>query len=406
MTDSRQPYHLDTRSIHAGQEPDPATGAVAPPIFQTSTFAFDNCEQGARRFAGEESGYIYTRMGNPTTDRLEEAVADLEGGCGAFATGSGMAALNAVLFGLLAQGDHLIGTSSVYGPSRVVVERDYSRFGVEATFVDTSDLAAVRAAFTPATKLVFIESPANPTVVLSDIAAISDIAHQHGALVLVDNTFASPILQRPFELGADLVMHSVTKFLNGHTDVVGGVVIAHDPDLLKRLRKTHHYLGGCMDPHQAWLVLRGLRTLSMRVRAAQANARRVAEYLEAHPLIEWVRYPGLTSHPQHALSERQMDGPGSLISFEVAGGLTGGRVLLDNLHLITLAVSLGGVESLVQHPASMTHAAMPRDDRLAAGITDGLVRLSVGCEAVDDLVADLEQALVKVEASVADPVSR
>jgi len=293
-------------------------------------------------------------------------------------------------------GDHLVGTSSVYGPSRVVMERDFSRFGIESTFVDTSDLDEVRAALRPSTTLVFVETPANPTVVLSDLQAIAEIAHEHGALMLVDNTFASPILQRPFELGTDIVMHSMTKFINGHTDVVAGMIVPSTNELRARIKPAHSYLGACMDPHQAWLVLRGLKTLAMRVRTGQDNARRVAPFLEAHPKVEWVRYPGLDSHPQHELAERQMDGPGSLISFEVKGGLEAGARLLDNVELMTLAVSLGGIETLIQHPPSMTHAAMPRDDRLEAGITDGLVRVSIGCEDADDLIKDFEQALEAV----------
>jgi methionine-gamma-lyase len=386
-------YGRSTRIIHAGAERDPGTRAVAPPIFQTSTFAFSSCEQGAALFAGQEEGFVYTRMGNPTIARLEAAVADLEGGAGALATGSGMAALCTILFALLEQGDHLVGSSSVYGPSRVVVERDFSRFGVSSTFVETSDLEAVRAAMRPETRLVFVETPANPTLAVTDLAEVADLAHACNALLVVDNTFSSPVLQRPLEHGADVVMHSMTKFLNGHSDVVAGIVVARTTELLKRIRPVHAYLGACMDPHQAWLVLRGLRTLSLRVRAAQLNAERIAPFLEQHPKVDWVRYPGLPSHPQHELARRQMDGPGSLISFEVKGGYEAGVRLLDSLELMTLAVSLGGVETLIQHPASMTHAAMPRPERVDAGISDGLVRLSVGCEDVEDLLADLEQAL-------------
>ncbi|MEJ2188548.1 MAG: PLP-dependent aspartate aminotransferase family protein [Acidobacteriota bacterium] len=396
MSHDLKKFSRTTQAIHAGQEADAATGAVAPPIFQTSTFAFDDCEQGADRFAGVAKGFIYTRMGNPTIARLEQAVATLEGGAQGLATASGMAALCTVIFALMKAGDHLVGTSSVYGPSRVVMERDFSRFDVDSTFVDTSDPDAVRAALRPSTSLVFVETPANPTVVLSDIREIAEIAHEHGALLLVDNTFASPILQRPLELGADVVMHSMTKFLNGHTDVVAGMIVPSNQEMRARIKPVHSYLGACMDPHQAWLVLRGLRTLAMRVRTAQENARAVAAYLENHPKVEWVRYPGLASHPQHELAERQMDGPGSLISFEVAGGIEAGRRLLDNVELMTLAVSLGGIETLIQHPSSMTHAAMPREDRLEAGITDGLVRVSIGCEDADDLIADFEQALNQV----------
>jgi methionine-gamma-lyase len=393
MSHDLRKYGKNTQAIHAGQHVDEATGAVAPPIIQSSTFAFDSCRQGAERFAGTEDGYIYTRMGNPTIARLEEAVATLEGGAGGLATSSGMGALCTLVFALMNAGDHMVGTASVYGPSRVVMERDFSRFGVESTFVDTSDLDAVRAAIRPTTNIVFIETPANPTISLTDISAVAAIAHEHGALVLVDNTFASPLLQRPFEHGADVVMHSMTKFINGHTDIVAGMIVPSTEELFKKIKPAHSYLGACMDPHQAWLALRGLKTLGMRVRTAQDNARRVAPFLQAHPKVEWVRYPGLDTHPQHELADRQMDGPGSLISFEVKGGIEAGARLLDNVELMTLAVSLGGVETLIQHPPSMTHAAMSHDDRLAAGITDGLVRVSIGCEDADDLIADFEQAL-------------
>ncbi len=385
-------YGLTSQTIHAGQYPDPTTGAVAPPLYQTSTFAFKDCEEGAARFAGKQDGYIYSRMGNPTVARLEEAVSTLEGGFCGFATGSGMAALNTTLFALLRSGDHVVGTNSVYGPSRMVLERDWSGFGVESTFVDTSDAAAVEAAMRPNTKLLFIETPANPTMALADIEEMSRIAKKSGALLLVDNTFATPILQRPIDLGADVVMHSMTKFINGATDVVAGMVVPATEELARRIRPKHYYLGACMDPHQAWLVLRGFKTLALRVRASQENAVKVASYLEENPHVEWVRYPGLKSHPQHALAARQMKGPGALISFCLKGGLDAGRTLLDNVDLMTLAVSLGGIETLIQHPSSMTHAAMPREERLQAGIEDGLVRLAVGCEDSADIIADFENA--------------
>ncbi len=386
-------WNIDTACIHAGPEADPAFGSVAPPVYQTSTFVFRSPEEGAARFAGTDPGYIYTRMGNPTIAMLEANVASLEGGVGALATGSGMAAVSTVYFALLSAGDHVVCSASVYGPSRVVLERDFSRFGVEATFVDTSDTERLRASMTDRTKIVFVESPANPTLAITDLSAAARIAHESGALLVVDNTFMSPVLQRPFDFGADIVLHSVTKFLNGHSDVVGGVIIFRDQDLLTKVRKVLHYLGGTMDPHQAWLVLRGIRTLAMRVRKAQANALAVAELLAGHGAVAEVRYPGLPGHPQADLIERQMAGPGSLISFELEGGIEAGRKILESVRLPALAVSLGGVESLIQHPASMTHAAVSREDRLAAGITDGLVRLSVGCEDADDLVADLRRAL-------------
>jgi methionine-gamma-lyase len=386
-------WNIDTDCIHAGSEPDPAFGAVAPPIYQTSTFVFETPEQGAARFAGKAPGYIYTRMGNPTIAMLEKSVATLEEGTSALATASGMAAVSTVFFGLLSAGDHVVCSASVYGPSRVVLERDFSRFGVEASMVDTSDLDTLRGAIKPNTRVVFIETPANPTLAITDIAAAAKIAHEAGALLVVDNTFMSPVLQKPFHFGADIVLHSVTKFLNGHSDVVGGVLVFRDDDLMKRVRGVLHYLGGTMDPHQAWLVLRGIRTLAMRVRTAQDNAQAVAELLASHPAVDEVRYPGLPGHPQAALIEKQMGGPGALIAFELKGGIDAGRKVLGAVHLPALAVSLGGVESLIQHPASMTHASVKPADRLAAGITDGLVRLSVGCEGRDDLVADMRQAL-------------
>jgi methionine-gamma-lyase len=394
-------WRPDTTCIHGGTGPDRSFGAVAPPIYQTSTFAFRTPEEGAARFAGEAEGYIYTRMGNPTIAALEAAVAQLEGGSHALATSSGMAAVSTVFFGLLSAGDHVVCGDSVYGPSRVVLERDFVRFGVRSTMVDTSDLNALRAAITDRTRIVFIETPANPTLAITDIAAAATIAREAGALLVVDNTFMSPILQQPFRFGADIVLHSVTKFLNGHSDVVGGVLVFRETALMERVRKALHYLGGTMDPHQAWLVLRGVRTLAMRVRTAQDNALAVAELLSRHPAVATVRYPGLPGHPQAGLLARQMAGPGSLIAFELHGGMAAARQVLMAVRLPALAVSLGGVESLIQHPASMTHAAVSREERLKAGITDGLVRLSVGCEHVDDLLADMRQALdcVKLEAA-------
>ncbi len=384
---------IDTQAIHAGHHPDPGYGAVAPPIYQSSTFAFSSCAQGAARFAGREQGYIYTRMGNPTVAALEEAVATMEGGYGGLATASGMAACCALAFTWLGQGQHMIGTDAVYGPTRVVVERDFSRFGVECSFVDTADIDQVRAAIRPNTRLLFVETPANPTLKVTDLAACAELAWQHDIIMVVDNTFASPVLQRPIEHGAHIVMHSLTKFINGHTDVVGGMIVCADEDLLKRTRGVLQYFGATMDPHQAWLVLRGCQTLPLRVRAAQANAQALAELLESHPAVDWVRFPGLASHPQAALIHRQMDGPGALVSFELRGGRPAGMTLMESLRIPTLAVSLGGVETLVQHPASMTHAAMSAEARAEAGITDGLVRMSVGCEDGRELEDDLRQAL-------------
>jgi methionine-gamma-lyase len=386
-------FRRDTQVIHAGQHGDERTGAVSVPIFQSSTFRFRSADEGADRFAGRDPGHIYTRLGNPTTQALEEAVAVLEGGCGAMAAATGMAAVNTVYFPLLSAGDHMVATDAVYGPSRVFMETQYSRFGVEADFVDTSDPENVRKAMKPNTKLVYLETPANPTIKITDLQACADIAHAHGALVAVDNTFATPLLQRPFEHGADVVLHSMTKFINGHSDVVAGIVVAKDPELYKRLFNVHKNLGGTMDPHQAWLVHRGLRTLGLRVDKAQANSLEIARFLEAHPKVDWIRYPGLESHPQHALMKKQMDGPGAVMSFGVKGGLEAGKTVINNVEIATLAVSLGGIESLIEHPASMTHAGVPAAEKIAAGISDDLVRLAVGCEDVADLIADLERVL-------------
>jgi methionine-gamma-lyase len=397
-----KPLGINTKLIHAGHKPDP-TGAVNVPIYQSSTFAFRDAEHGAALFAGREEGFIYTRIGNPTIRALEENVAALENGCGAVATSSGMGAVCAVYMALLEAGAHLVSTASVYGPSRVVMEKEFARFGVQATYVNTSELAQVQDALRPNTKLVYIETPANPTMLVTDIEQVSSMAHAHGSLVVVDNTFASPYLQNPLNLGADVVLHSVTKFINGHADVVGGVLIAKDPTLCKRLRSVMISLGCNMDPHQAFLVLRGLKTLGLRVERAQHNAMQIARWLEQQPEISRVRYIGLHSHPQHELAKRQMKGFGSMISFELKGGMEAGVRLMNSVKVATLAVSLGGVETLIEHPASMTHAGMSPEDRRAAGFSDGLVRYSVGIEDVEDLIADLRQALDAVSAGAPEP---
>ena len=390
---------INSKLIHAGHRPDP-TGAVTVPIYQTSTFAFRSADHGAALFAGAEDGFIYTRIGNPTIRALEENVAELENGCAAIATSSGMAAVNTVYLALLSSGDHAVSTASVYGASRVLLETDYGRFGVTATYIDTTDLAEARRAIRPGTKLVYIESPSNPSMQVSDIAALAEIAHAQGALVAVDNTFASPYLQKPLDLGADVVLHSVTKFLNGHADVVGGVIVAKDAAVYKRLRRAMVNSGCNMDPHQAFLVIRGLKTLGLRVERAQESAMKIARWLQEQPEVASVRYIGLESHPQHALAKRQMTGFGSMIAFELKGGFEAGKRLMDHVRLATLAVSLGGVETLIEHPASMTHACMTPQDRREAGFSDGLVRYSVGIEDVDDLIADLRQAL---NAAVSEP---
>ncbi len=383
---------LGTKIIHAGQHPDPATGAVSTPLYQTSTFAFKDADEGAARFGGAP-GYKYTRLGNPTIAALEANLAILESGCGALGTASGMAAVNCLYLTFLGQDCHVVATDSLYGPSRTILETEYPRFGVTASFVDSADAENVARAMQPETKLVYIETPANPTLKLTDLARCAEIAHDGGALLAVDNTFASPYLQNPLRLGADIVLHSMTKFINGHTDVVAGMIVAREQPVLDRLRQLHVNLGGTMDPHQAWLVLRGLKTLGLRLEKAQANALALARFLESHSQVAWVRYPGLESHPQHELMSKQMRGGGGVLSFGVKGGLEAGKSLINNVKVATLAVSLGGVETLIEHPASMTHAGIPAADRAAAEISDDLVRIAVGCEDFQDLEQDLDRAL-------------
>jgi methionine-gamma-lyase len=382
-----------TKVIHAGSKVDKQYGAVATPIFQTSTFEFESTDQASRIMTGEGDGYVYTRWGNPTITALEENVAILEGGYGGIATSSGMGAVSTVYFAFLSAGSHMVGTAAVYASSRLIMENEFSRFGVEYSFVDTSNVENIEKAIRKNTKLLYIETPANPTIALTDIKKCSEIAREHNLVLVVDNTFATPILQRPLEMGADVVLHSVTKAINGHTDVVGGILIPKNKELHEKLRKTMLNLGCNMDPHQAWLVQRGLKTIAMRVDYAQKNAQKVAEWLEKNDKVAWVRYPGLTSHPQYELARQQMDGPGTMISFELKGGVEAGKKLMSSVKLCHLAVSLGGIESLIQHPASMTHVKTAPEKRLEAGITDGLIRLSAGCEDVQDIISDLEEAM-------------
>lgn len=386
---------FDTKLVHAGDFHE-EFGAAVVPIYQTSTFAFKSAQHGADLFAGKEKGYIYTRIGNPTIDALENKLAQLENGYRGVVMASGMSAVTTLYASLLKQGDHMISTGAVYGPSRAVMESIFKGFGVESTYTDTSVIENIEKAIKPNTKLLYLETPANPTIQLTDIKKASEIAHKHNILVCVDNTFSSPYLQKPLDLNADIVLHSLTKFINGHADIVGGALIAKDENVYAKLRKTMTYMGGNMDPHQAYMVIRGVKTLSLRVEKAQENAQKVAEYLESHPKVEWIKYPGLKSFAQHELAKQQMNGFGSMISFGVKNGLKGGKILMDNVKLALLAVSLGGVESLIQHPASMTHAALSKEERLQADITDELVRFSVGIENVDDIIADLDQALEKI----------
>lgn len=390
--DLNKNYSLDTRCVHAGIE-DNEVGAVVTPIYQTSTFKFKDVDHGARLFKGEEEGYIYTRMRNPTVEACEMAVASLEGGAKALGCASGMAASNLIMATVLNAGDHVVCSESVYGPTSTLLSTVYSRFGIETSFVDTSDLEAIKNAINEKTKLIFVETPGNPTLVMSDIQAISDIAKPKGIKLAVDNTFMSPILQRPFELGADYVVHSMTKFLNGHGDVVAGMVVVKNADEYPNFRKVLNHIGGVIDPFNSFLVHRGIKTLKIRMEQHNKNAMKIADFLENHPKVEWVRFPGLKSHPQYEIGQKQMDGPGGMISIGLKGGLKAGKILMNHTEVWQLAVSLGGVESLIQHPASMTHAIMSKEQREQAQITDGLVRLSVGIEDVDELIDGLKVGL-------------
>jgi methionine-gamma-lyase len=383
---------FETKLVHGG-EYEVRFHPVVPPIYQTSTFAFESAEQGAELFAGRGEGFIYSRMGNPTVRALEDCLAELEGGTNALACSSGMAAIHTVLGTLLQQGDHLVCSDAVYGPTFTLVEKILPRFGIATTIVDTSNAEAVERAMDSRTKAVFLETPGNPTLVISDIAAIARTVHAFGAQLVVDNTFMSPALQRPLTLGADVVVHSLTKFLNGHADVVGGAIVTRSEEQYRACRSMLNHLGGVLPPFESFLVSCGIKTLAVRMQRHCENALAVARFLESHPAVSWVRYPGLPTHPQFDLACRQMKDGGALIVFDLHGGLEAGRDLMNRVKLWSLAVSLGGVESLIEHPASMTHACIGQEARARAGIAEGLVRLSVGIENVQDLIADLEDSL-------------
>ena len=383
---------FSSKLIHAGGIHDEKGSAVTP-IYQTSTFKFRNADHGARCFSGEEKGYIYTRLGNPTIEDLEVTVAELENGYASLAVASGMAAVNTVYLTVLGAGDHMVSHNALYGPSRAIMEKLYPKYGIESTFVDATKIEEIEKAIKPNTKLLYLETPANPTIGITDLKAATELAHKHGIMVCVDNTFCSPYLQKPIDFGVDIVLHSMTKFINGHADIVGGIVIAKEKEVFDELKYVMTNMGFNMDPHQAYLVRRGLKTLAIRIDRAQENAIKVADFLEAHPKVEWVLYPGLKSHPQYELGKQQMNGPGAMISFGVKGGLDAGKKVMDNVKLALLAVSLGGIETLIQHPASMTHSKLSKESKLEAGITDGLVRLAIGIEDVEDIISDLEQAL-------------
>ncbi len=392
----KRDFNFETKCVHAGIS-DYEFGPIVPPIYQTSTFKFESVEQGAALFAGEKKGYIYTRMLNPTIQAMEDAIAQLEGGHKALGCGSGMAAVHTIFASLTQAGDHVVCSSAVYGPTTTLLSTIMKKYGVETTFVDTTNLEEVKKAIKPNTKVVYVETPGNPTLCISDISEISKIAHNHKVKVVVDNTFMSPALQNPIALGADVVMHSLTKFLNGHADVVGGIIVVKDEETYQHFRKTLNQIGGVIDPFNSFLVHRGLKTLSLRMKKHCENAQVIAEWLEKHELVKSIRYPGLKSHPQYEVGLKQHKGHGGMITIELKGGMEAGKIMMNSVRLFQLAVSLGGVESLIQHPASMTHFSMGKEARLAGGITDGLVRISVGIESVNDLLYDLEDALKEVE---------
>jgi cystathionine beta-lyase/cystathionine gamma-synthase len=374
---------FSTRAIHAGNEPDPRTGAVAVPVYQTSTYAQDGL--------GKNKGYEYARSQNPTREALEANLASLENGTHGFAYASGLAATTNLLC-LLKAGDHVVASNNMYGGTFRLFDQVFQNFGLTATYVDTSDLSAVEAALQPSTRLVFVETPTNPLLTITDLTAVAGITAKHGAISVCDNTFATPYLQRPLEFGIDVALHSTTKYLNGHSDMVGGSLIVRRDDLATRLRFLQNAVGAVPGPWDCWLALRGTKTLAMRMDRHQANAQHLVAFLKDHKKVERLFYPGLPNHPGHELAKRQMSGFGGIITLEV-GDLAAGKRFCEALRLFTLAESLGGVESLVSHPASMTHASVPKAAREATGFTDGLIRLSVGCEDAADLQADLATAL-------------
>lgn len=375
-----------TDAIHVGQEPDPATGAIIVPIYQTSTYVQEEL--------GRNKGHEYARTSNPTRSALERNLACLEGGRYAFAFASGMAAINA-LMSLLKAGDHVVAGHNLYGGAFRLFEHVLKDFGLTFTYADTSCLDEIEKAFQPNTRLLYLETPTNPMMEITDLRAASSLAHRHGTLAAVDNTFMSPYFQRPLELGADFVLHSTTKYLNGHSDGVGGAIMLNDIGLAERLKFLQNAAGAILGPFDCWLVLRGVKTLAARMRQHEENGRAVARFLAGHPKVRKVNYPGLPDHPQHELAKRQMKGFGGMISFET-GSLSNAKTVLKSVRLCSLAESLGGVETLISHPATMTHASVPAEHRQRIGITDGLVRISVGIEDVDDLIADLDQALAKI----------
>jgi len=384
-----QPARFETLAIHAGQRPDPVTGAVMTPVYLTSTYV--------QTAPGEHKGYEYSRTHNLTRHALQDCLAALEGAKHGLAFASGLAATDALLH-LLDAGDHVVYSDDVYGGTFRLFDKVFRRHGLSFTPVDASDPANVERAMTPRTRMVWLESPTNPMLKIADLAAIAAIARARGATSVVDNTFATPFFQRPLELGIDVVCHSTTKYLNGHSDVVGGAVLTSDAALYQRIQFLQNAVGGVPSPMDSFLVMRGLKTLHVRMERHQENAFRIARFLEGHPQVEKVTYPGLPSHPQHALARRQMSGFGGMITFVIRGGLPAARAFLSSLRIFALAESLGGVESLIEHPAIMTHASVPPETRASLGIDDGFIRVSVGIESAEDLLSDLERGFAAAPA--------
>lgn len=385
---------FSTRAVHAGYVKN-EYGALATPIYQTSTFIFDSAEQGGKRFALEEEGYIYTRLGNPTNTQVEEKLASLENAEAAVSMSSGMGAITSVVWAKVKAGDHIVAAKTLYGCTFAFLNHGVSRFNVEVDFVDTSDPENIRKAMKPNTKIVYLESPANPNMLIADIKEISKIAHEvEDCIVVVDNTYCTPYIQRPLDLGADVVVHSATKYLNGHGDVIAGFAAGKKEFIdIVRLFGIKDMTGSVLGPFEAYLINRGMKTLEIRMEKHCANAQKVAEFLEKHPAVVSIQYPGLKSFPQYELAKKQMSLPGAMIAFEVKGGLEAGKKLMNSLHLCTLAVSLGDTETLIQHPASMTHSPYTPEERALSGISEGLVRLSIGLEDADDIISDLKHGL-------------
>jgi len=389
-------YGFSTKAIHCGSDNN-THKSLATPIYQSSTFCFDDADQGGRRFKLEEEGFIYTRLGNPTTKVLEEKIAALENADGCIATSSGMGAITTVFWTLLKQGDHIVTDNNLYGCTFAYFTHGLTKFGIEVSLVDAANPENVEKAIKPNTKIIYCETPTNPSLKLVDIEALSKIAKKHNCLLVVDNTFATPFITRPLDLGADIVIHSGTKYLNGHGDVICGFICTRK-ELLNDLRYVglKDMTGSVLSPFDSFLVIRGLKTLSLRMERHCFNAQKVAEFLESHPKVKMVSYPGLKSRPQYELAKRQMKLPGAMISFELKGGLEEGKRLINSTKLCKLAVSLGDIETLIQHPASMTHSPYTKEERLRAGISDELIRISVGLEDYEDIIADLDEALKHV----------